>query len=127
MRAIKFRAWSKSEKRMYHNVEQNKWCLYQNSFGEVLRSDDFDVMQFTGLLDKNGKDIYEGDIVRVINYLDGKEWEGHCHNDFIIFSKGGFDLKSPWAHESLKDNEVEVLGNIYETPELMNFPSTKLV
>ena len=82
--------------------------------------DEVEIMQFTGLLDKNGKDIYEGDIVKIapndgvnigltekINWVDQTKWiGGKCPvNGFV-------------NHESIYKVKPEVIGNIYENPEL---------
>ena len=79
-------------------------------------------MQFTGLYDKKGKEIYEGDVVSWGVYKDDK--------DIVRFNEGRFLLRDYYV--SYQDNpndaygeginRLEVIGNIYENPELLNAP-----
>ena len=81
---------------------------------------DWEVMQFTGLKDKNGKEIYEGDII--LN--DMSEHSSFVSWDEILFSFISNEIESnTWVHlyEILEDiNCYEVIGNIYENKDLLN-------
>ena len=89
---------------------------YEQTFATPL--EDVELMQFTGLLDKNGKEIYEGDILK---FYFGSKWE----RDQVQYD-------DKYAHYSLKESNItlnffienedtlEVIGNIYENPELIN-------
>jgi len=111
MRKIKFRAWDKNHKIMKDMEFPNKGWNEKYVKGCLI------VMQFTGLKDKNKKEIYEGDIIKD----EIEDWE--CE---VIFDKFGFKLRrlktekvfdfSKW---SLEKEEYEIIGNIYENPELL--------
>ena len=120
MREIKFRAWLKEERKMV-NVETlfigiNRLC-FGNSKTEDLFFRDFEeveLMQYTELTDKNGKEIYEGDIYHVgdknIRYL-------------VVWFDSGFEGKqlrsTSYAGLESWAKDIEILGNIYENPELL--------
>lgn len=73
-----------------------------------------ELMQFTGLLDKNGKEIYEGDVVKSCD----NQYDGSTFKDLlqvVEFTEGSFVPVSE-RHSSC----FEVIGNIYENPELLN-------
>jgi len=118
MREIKFRAWDKVNKIMNEvciiNFDDNNVGL-KPDYDYTLSFEDIELMQYTGLKDKNGKEIYEGDIVKS-NYKTG--------NLVVFFVRGCFrltyskELIGIWLEIHLFE-ELEVIGNIYENPELL--------
>jgi hypothetical protein len=109
MRDIKFRAWHNASNEMFYNVsiKDGKWSIQVSKNLQICGKQN--IMQFTGMHDKNGKEIYEGDIVLIR--------EGIA---VITFYCGSFWC-SFWTLLLLSDRgvEVEVIGNIYENPELI--------
>ncbi len=112
-REIKFRAWDKEQNNMWHWENLiDKQCTYLNSKYFV-------AMQFTGIQDKNGKDIYEGD--KVI----GTDPHGNTDRGVVDYetSEAAFVYRftSPetWGRFKTDYETYEVIGNIYENPELL--------
>ena len=130
---IKFRAWDKGNEVYLYNVQDAYDTLsgfvkyddgenaeYDEScFGDFLDNERYDVEQFTDLKDVSGKDIYEGDIVKS-NYKYAQP-----NISQIIMEDGnsyitGEDLAT--GNEMLVSDhigEIEVIGNVHETPELL--------
>lgn len=116
-RVIKFRAWDIGEKEMVSNLFER---AIVNRQGNLIAQS---VMQFTGLHDKNEKEIYEGDVVSSYTCKGGVVCFGE-------YSAGGQDYYASPAYgfyvrrsESVDDTETlgtcKVIGNIYENPELL--------
>ena len=157
MREIKFRAWDKKNEEMrfgYPVIEKGVYKRFVEDitgsyFGVGINNGNYgmELMQFTGLKDKNGKEIYERDIIKHIR----KHWycPGHPkHNKDLVdnceiyfdeengiisertidltrknqppYSSSGILTKNSFNDERADKNIIEVIGNIYENPEFLN-------
>jgi hypothetical protein len=109
MREIKFRAWDMAEKEMinWRNIKTNLWLYLSGEYTEK-----HPLMQFTGLKDSKGKEIYEGDIVQFKEHgLQIRE---------VYFDRGEFQCsKTGVRHLSNVNILSKVIGNIYENPEFI--------
>lgn len=122
-RPIKFRAWDGVTKKMYYNAEDGVTIDESTfSFGELARGgqDSIALMQFTGLLDKNGKEIYEGDVLRCA-YTPDSGVTGVA----VFETSHGYgirDNKNAWQGQLGAKSSMEIIGNIYENPSLIKEP-----
>lgn len=128
-RTIKFRAWDKVNKTMCYEITRLDFKAGLRN-GDNLAFDEngqqiaeFELMQFTGLLDKKSVEIYEGDIVRKYNEVD----ESYGYKDYIVTwnkARAAFQLegKDNWGGYLLyKTREkLEIIGNQIEHPHLLN-------
>ena len=143
MREIKFRAWIKKESRMTEVgvLSQNGKSItvddsdMDGTYNRHVGGNKFELMQFTGLKDKNGKEIYEGDIVAgykgdfvhnvigVVKYCGlSFVFEGTTEENRYDISGGKGDnyWRYTVTNPSVKElPEIEVIGNIYDNPELL--------
>ena len=122
MRTIKFRAWDTREEKMDYDPEYNS--LSENINDSFTFSKGIIWMQFTGLLDKNGKEIYEGDIVLGKYNAEGAHYNTEEKNIVVEYDKGtcGFFPFADYDVDCGADFQVAesmVVGNIYENPDLL--------
>ena len=132
-REIKFRAWASNDDypngKMYFagddfvlnlngdliHIKSNGDFNYSAVFARV-GYNDINLMQFTGLKDKNGKEIYEGDIVKWEDTIDDGYGCGYLTTirEIVTFGGGAYNPIS-----TMPSKYFEVIGNIYENPELL--------
>jgi hypothetical protein len=104
MREIKFRIWSEHSKRYYDKISDT-WTWWEDGVTLSGSQDYMLLEQYTGLKDKNGKDIYEGD----------KDKNGYI----VVYENGCFWLRDPIStfivdQLFLLNSEIEIIGNIHE-------------
>lgn len=132
MKDFEFRAWDKQEKRMIYN-EGNTGVLpmigvvvaykgFFTSFEQQIPAHRLEIMQYTGLKDIDGKKIFGGDIIEdeqgrrtVVAYGEQKYEEDY--GDFFIYQ--GWNISLGGGYPIISYRQYKVIGNIYETPELI--------
>ncbi len=124
MRTIKFRAWDEKTDTI-RKVEAILWdgadvdyVAYEDLNGEPNWQADFQLMQFTGLHDKNGKEIYFGDLITCEGHGDGKGGKAVTE---IRWDEEEAQIDLPRHEDGSRYNptKYEIIGNIYENPELL--------
>jgi uncharacterized phage protein (TIGR01671 family) len=121
MREIRFRAWDEIHKAMYEVAAINfieKFCLVWIPKGSARITvkrffDDVKLMQYTGLHDRNGREIWEGDIVHC---RAGEIYNGISEYDAVFLVEYGW-TQSMWEMQQCET--IEVIGNIHDNPDLL--------
>jgi len=104
MRTIKFRAWDKN---------LDSWHYF--SVGEQWADNGSPIYQFTGLLDKNGKEIWEGDLVEY-----GKTVSDVFFDKYMWNVRDFYDTSFDCPGDAFSEGIFKVIGNVWENPELLN-------
>lgn len=129
----KFRVWDKTDKEMYLvdviNFNRGEFESIGDGITFLREADEVILMQSTGLFDKNGQEIFEGDIIDTTDYEGGLSSVGHpfvkveCDKyGFVVtgdFPGSPITLKEFEHGRKFAGVEVTIAGNIYENPDLL--------
>ncbi len=129
-REIKFRAWSQAFDRIYSGSEMLRGNLFLSLqdgalytdvlTGEMKPTSRWVVMQYTGLKDKNGKEIHEGDVVDLHSWKPSVK---QTRRQVVEWIGSGLFMRrldgTILGYSELSNRRLEVIGNIYENPELL--------
>lgn len=133
MREIKFRVWDKKENKMNFTdnatIKQGEAIFFNFMipWRKNIFSNEWELMQYTGLNDRSGKEIYEGDIVRTFNGIGLVKWSSRGGSFIWDINNGASGIltgeNGTYIIDAFRDskngNEVKVIGNIYENPVLL--------
>lgn len=124
MRQRKYRAWNKEQEQMLYEgwTETRNGCSIYSSKTSFFMSEgeNLIIMDWAGLVDKKEVDIFEGDIIATVRHRE----KSNQKIEVVIFENGAFcakcdsDVTIPLLYHN--STEIEVLGNIHQTPELLN-------
>ena len=128
MREIKFRAWDKADKKYYRECDwlcwkpggiQFCWTDYEKDETMVtqLTKGTYVLLQYTGLHDKNNKEIYEGDIIKTESDTSVLIGWNDIYASFCLTKKGW--ASAHYFGEAADPDGCEVIGNIYENEGLL--------
>jgi len=124
MREIKFRAWNVGSCQCEEcvgmwDMDRLMSITYGDMADNIFNDPDFKVMQYTGLKDKEGVEIFEGDRCRFDSYYIG-DYEFPSGSGVVSYEDGAFvvDEASELTACNITNLNYEVIGNIYENPEL---------
>jgi hypothetical protein len=131
----RYRTWIKTEKRMFFSDDilaidyENEEIVTQQVYFEnglpddrdiyCYKTDEIELMQSTGLVDKNGKEIFEGDILDYKGRKALVRWHGSYASFIYRFVDELQKRKTEWKPLYLAYMKCEIIGNIYENPELL--------
>lgn len=130
MRDIKFRAWDKKYEEMINDIHispEYDWLVLSDNDALAERDNrdrgknqEYVLMQYTGLEDENGVEIYEGDVIKIINDVSaGRYRVSYWGKEAAFMIIDDFKPKSMRLGIWFNTNKIEVIGNIYENPELL--------